>query len=250
MTRRLLLVPVAVAAVAVPMAVAEGPSTKKAQARKASAAPGGRGPSAYARAREHGQPIAVLTRSSALLDAPGGRRLARIGPHTEWGGPTVLAALGERRGWLRVMATQLRNGRTGWITSRAARVLANPAWNVEADLSRRLVTVRSDGRVVRRFRVAVGRPATPTPTGRFAVTDKIHFTDHSRAYGWGAVALTGHQTHIEPGWTGGNRLAIHGTSDPASIGTAASFGCLRATDGDVRWLVRHAYLGAIVEIRP
>lgn len=250
MTRRLLLVPAAAAAIAVPLAIAEGPSTRKAQAHRAPAAPARSGPSAYALAREQGRPIAMLTRRTTLRASPGGRLLASVGPRTEWGTPTVLAALGERRGWLRVMATELANGRTGWIPPDAARVLANPDWTIEADLSRRLVTVRRDGHAVRRFSVAVGRPATPTPTGRFAITDKIHFTGTSRAYGWGAIALTGHQTHIEPGWKGGNRLAIHGTSDPGSIGTAASFGCLRASDADVRWLVRHAYLGAIVQIRP
>jgi lipoprotein-anchoring transpeptidase ErfK/SrfK len=243
-------VPAAVAAIAVPLAVADGLSTRPVEARKPPAASARSGPSAYARAQERGQPIAVLARRTTLRASPGGRALARVGRRTEWGAPKVLAAVGERRGWLRVMATELPNGRTGWIPSGAARVLANPDWTIEADLSWRLVTVRRDGHAVRRFRVAVGRPATPTPTGRFAVTDKIHFTDHSRAYGWGAVALTGHQTHIEPGWTGGNRLAIHGTSEPGSIGTAASFGCLRASEADVRWLVRHAYLGAIVEIRP
>jgi lipoprotein-anchoring transpeptidase ErfK/SrfK len=126
--------------------------------------------------------------------------------------------------------------------------MATP-WKLEVDLSRRLVTVRRGDRALRRFRVAVGRPSTPTPTGRFAITDKIHFTGSNHAYGWGAIALSGHQPNIEPGWSGGDRLAIHGTSMPATIGTAASFGCLRASDADVRWLVQHAYLGSIVEIR-
>jgi lipoprotein-anchoring transpeptidase ErfK/SrfK len=249
MRRRLLLVPAAVAAIAAPFAIAEGPSTKKAQARKPPRAAAAHGPSSYALAQRKGRPVAVLTSRTLLRASPGGRALARLSRHTEWGTPTVLAAIGERSGWLRVMATQLPNGGRGWIPARAAGVVASH-WKLEADLSRRLVTVRRDGHAVRRFRVAVGRPSTPTPTGRFAITDKLHFTDHSRAYGWGAIALTGHQTHIEPGWKGGNRLAIHGTSDPGSIGSAASFGCLRASDTDVRWLVHHAYLGSIVEIRP
>lgn len=250
MVRRLLLVPAAAAAIAVPLAIADGLSTRAVEARKPPAASARSGPSAYARAQRRGEPIAMLTRRTALRASPGGRLLARVRRRTEWGTPTVLAAVGERGGWLRVMATQLANGRTGWIPSGAARVLANPAWRIEADLSRRLVTVRRGDRAVRRFRVAVGRPGTPTPTGRFAITDKLHFTDNSPAYGWGAIALTGHQTHIEPGWKGGDRLAIHGTSEPGSIGSAASFGCLRASDADVRWLVRHAYLGAVVEVRP
>ena len=241
----------------VPLAIADGPRTgttkapgrKTLGARAVKARPVVRRAPGYEASKRRGQPVAVLTSRTLLRASPGGRALAAIHRHTEWGTPTVLAALGKRGGWLRVMATQLPNGRTGWIPARAAGVVPS-RWKLEADLSSRLVTVRRDGRVVRRFRVAIGKPGTPTPTGRFAITDKLHFTDHSRAYGWGAIALTGHQPHIEPGWKGGNRLAIHGTSSPGSIGYAASFGCLRASDADVRWLVRHVYLGSIVEIRP
>jgi lipoprotein-anchoring transpeptidase ErfK/SrfK len=236
-------------AAAVPLVVAEGLDTRQVEARKPAARTVREKPATYAGAKAHGQPIAVVTRRSPLRASPGGRIVASLGRHTEWGTPTVLAALAERRGWLRVMATQLPNGHSGWIPASAARVMASP-WKLDVDLSRRLVTVRRGGHAVRRFRVAVGRPSTPTPTGRFAITDKIHFTGPSHVYGWGAVALSGHQPHIEPGWSGGNRLAIHGTSMPESIGTAASSGCLRARDEDVRWLVNHAYLGSIVEIRP
>jgi lipoprotein-anchoring transpeptidase ErfK/SrfK len=250
--RRSLLAAAAALAAATPLAIAEGLGTDRVEARKPPPASSGRHPRkpmSYALAQRKGQPVAVLTRRTVLRASPAGRALATLGRRTEWGTPTVLAALGERGGWLRVMATQVPNGSSGWIPTRAAGIVVNP-WKVEADLSRRLVTVRRNGRAVRRFRVAVGRPSTPTPTGRFAITDKLEFSDHSSPYGWGAIALTGHQPHIEPGWTGGDRLAIHGTSDPASIGQAASFGCLRASDADVHWLVRHAYLGSIVEIRP
>jgi lipoprotein-anchoring transpeptidase ErfK/SrfK len=250
--RRPLLAAAAAVAVATPLAIADGLGAGRVEAHKPPAASHqrhAREPLSYALAQRRGQPVAVLTRRTVLRASPGGRALANVPARTEWGTPTVLAAVGERGGWLRVMATQLPNGRTGWIPETAAGVVPSP-WKLEADLSRRLVTVRRNGRAVRRFRVAVGRPSTPTPIGRFAVTDKLHFTDHSRAYGWGAIALTGHQPHIEPGWTGGTRLAIHGTSEPGSIGQAASFGCLRASDADVRWLVGHVYLGSIVEISP
>ena len=251
MRRRLLLTAAVATAVAVPLAIAGGADTKPAKARRVAPPAAHAKPAyTYASARGHGQPIAILRRRVGVRATPGGRRVeATIPRRTEWGTLTVLAALAERHGWLRVLATQLHNGQSGWIPAAAAGVVASP-WRIEADLSRRLVTVRREGRAVRRFRVAVGRPSTPTPTGRFAITDKLRFTDHSRAYGWGAIALTGHQTHIEPGWKGGDRLAIHGTSDQASIGLAASFGCLRARDADVRWLVHHAYLGSVMTIRP
>ena len=249
MPRRPLIVVAVGLATAVPLVVTEGLSTGAVEPaqRVAAAAQDAQHVVTYQSARRDGQPVSVLTRATALRDAPAGRRLAHLPRRTEFGTPTVMAAVGERAGWLRVISAQLPNGRRGWIPSSAAGLIASP-WRLRADLSQRLVTVYRGDRVVRRFAVAIGRPQTPTPTGRFAVTDKLDFIGGSRAYGCCAIALTGHQTHIEPGWRGGNRLAIHGTSEPASIGQAASFGCLRAPDADVRWLVRNVYLGSVVEI--
>jgi lipoprotein-anchoring transpeptidase ErfK/SrfK len=244
--RRRLLVLAAAVAVLAPLAATDAIDTREAQSATTAAHPPPA--TAYESALQNGQPIAVLTRRTVLRASPAGRPRAKLHRRTEFGTPTVLAAVGERGNWLRVLATELPNGRTGWIPASAARVLTSP-WLIRADLSRRLVTVYRGGAVVRRFRVAVGKPATPTPTGRFAITDKLDFIGGSAAYGCCAVALTGHQTHIEPGWSGGDRLAIHGTRQPGTIGSAASFGCLRARDRDVRWLVHRAYLGSLVEIR-
>ena len=202
----------------------------------------------YASARKHGQPVAAVTRPTVLRASPAGRPIAKLRRRTEFGSPRVLAAVGERGNWLQVMASELPNGRTGWIPASAAEVLVS-AWKVRADVSRREVVVLEAGRVVRRFPVAVGRPSTPTPTGTFAVTDKLYVEGAEGSYGCCVLALTGHQPHLEPGWQGGDRLAIHGGS-PGTIGLAASFGCLRGRDSDVRWLVRHVYLGSLVSIRP
>ncbi len=212
------------------------------------AAPPAAQPSGYRQALADGQPIAILRRDTALRVSPGGRRLATLRTHTQFGSPRVAAVTSEHGRWLRVLSEQLPNGHAGWIPGAAANVVASP-WTVRADLSQRTVEVRRAGRLVRRFSVAIGRPATPTPTGRFAVTDKLHIKGGSRAYGCCALALSGHQPHIEPGWQGGDRLAIHGTGDPGSIGAAASFGCLRAREHDARWLIGHVLLGSIVEIR-
>lgn len=237
---------VAAIAVAAPLVLADAVGTGSVQAAAQSAA----GPTAFQRAQHRGQPIAVLKRATALRATPAGRRITKVKLKTEFGTPTVLAAIAEKGNWLKVMATQLPNGRTAWIPTSAARQILSSPYRVTADLSRRTVTVRQGDRVVRRFPVAIGKPATPTPTGRYAVTDKLDFVGGSSAYGCCALALTGHQPHIEPGWRGGDRLAIHGTSSPGSIGLAASFGCLRAREQDVRWIVHRVYLGSIVRIRP
>jgi lipoprotein-anchoring transpeptidase ErfK/SrfK len=122
-------------------------------------------------------------------------------------------------------------------------------WAIHADLSSRTVVLRRSGRPVRRLSVAVGRPGSPTPTGRFAVTDKLSGSSYGPYYGCCILALSATQPNTPPGWTGGNRMAIHGTSDSSSIGAAASAGCLRAADDDLELLMRRVPAGTPVVIR-
>ena len=96
---------------------------------------------------------------------------------------------------------------------------------------------------VRQFRVAIGAAATPTPVGRFSITDKLRDFMPS-AYGCCVLALTGHQTHLPAAWPGGDRLAIHATKELSSIGKPASLGCLRITSAQARWLIKTIPLGA------
>ena len=63
------------------------------------------------------------------------------------------------------------------------------------------------------------------------------------------LALTGHQTNLPAGWPGGDRLAVHSTTDLASIGQPASLGCLRADATTARWLIETIPLGAPIYIR-
>ena len=81
------------------------------------------------------------------------------------------------------------------------------------------------------------------------MTDKLSGSRYGPYYGCCIVALSGHQPHLPAGWPGGDRLAIHGTDSPGAIGTAASAGCLRAADGDLRVLMRRVPLGTPVFIR-
>jgi lipoprotein-anchoring transpeptidase ErfK/SrfK len=55
--------------------------------------------------------------------------------------------------------------------------------------------------------------------------------------------------HTPAGWQGGDRLAIHGTNDPSSIGVPSSAGCLHADADDLRYLMRRVPLGTPVFIR-
>jgi hypothetical protein len=199
--------------------------------------------SAYDRARLAGQPIATIGSATPVYSKPGGRRVATLARRTEFGTGRWLAVVGHQKGWLRVIATELRNGRTGWIRESRTRIQFTP-WSIRASISRRRVQVLKGGKVVRSFTVGVGKPSTPTLPGRFGVTDKLRYKGGSVAYGCCVLGLTGHLPY--PG--NGSRMAIHGTSAPSSIGKDASFGCLRASEADMRWLLKNVWLGSIVKI--
>jgi lipoprotein-anchoring transpeptidase ErfK/SrfK len=181
---------------------------------------------------------------------PGGAVVARLGARTEFGSPTTLAVASRRGRWLGVVTTHLPNGRLGWVNpAESAVVRSRTRIRVVVDLSQRRLVVRRGDRVLRRVTVAVGRPSSPTPTGRFAVTDKLPGARFSSSYGCCILALSAHQPNLPSGWQGGDRIAVHGTNDPGSIGTAASAGCPRASDADMRYLLRTVPLGAPVFVR-
>jgi hypothetical protein len=194
--------------------------------------------------------LAVIRGSVALRETPGGPAVARVGSATEFGSRRVLAVAARRDDWLGVVATERPNNRLGWVhRDNPALKLRRTGWSLHADLSDRTLTLRSDGRRVHRLTVAIGRPGSETPTGRFAVTDKLSGSSYGPYYGCCILALSGHQPKTPPGWTGGNRLAIHGTDVPSTIGMAASAGCLRASDANLRPLMAKVPLGATVFIR-
>ena len=190
---------------------------------------------------------AAVLRRTTLRASPAGEVVARIGQETEFGSRRVLAVTGERDGWLRVIATERSNGEQAWIRASAARFGATDVW-IRVDRSKRELTLRRGREVLRRLPVAVGRPGTETPLGRFAVTDLLLTRQPDSPYGCCAVALSGHQTKLVPGWPGGDRLAIHATPNPETIGRPASLGCMRARTRDVRMLMRRVPLGAPVVV--
>src|SRR5205814_2995657 len=93
---------------------------------------------------------------------------------------------------------------------------------LEVDLSDRTLTLLRGDVAVRRVSVGVGASDSPTPTGRFAVTDKLDGADYSSAYGCCILALSAIQPNLPPGWAGGDRVAIHGTLSPSDFGQAVS----------------------------
>lgn len=196
-----------------------------------------------------GQVVVHLKRSTPLRARPNGRVIAQLGTKTSFDSPTVLAVVRRQGDWYGVITPEVPNGRVGWISTRAPIELYENHFRVDVSLSGREIVVHRKRRVVARFPVAIGRASSPTPVGRFAVTDKLITQGGASPYGCCILAISAHQRLTPQGWGGGDRVAIHATDHPDTIGSAVSLGCLRAPEDVMRRMVRLVPLGTLVTIR-
>ena len=195
--------------------------------------------------------LVPVPHGATVRSSPGGATVAHLPAATPLGAPTwlwVLRTTTNRR-WGRVVLPLKPNGRTGWINLHGLRTVHTSTW-IRASLHERRIWLMHGSRPLASFSAAIGAVTTPTPAGRFSVTDSLATGDPSGPFGWYAFGLSGHQPHLPPNWSGGDQLAIHGTDDPASIGTAASHGCLRVSPQALARLRPALHLGTPVVIMP
>jgi lipoprotein-anchoring transpeptidase ErfK/SrfK len=106
------------------------------------------------------------------------------------------------------------------------------------------------------YRVAVGQPAYPTPTGRFSIQNKaVNPTWSVPDSPWAGalrnetVAGGSDANPLKARWMGiVNGVGIHGTGESWSVGTRASHGCIRMTVPDVVDLYPRVPVGTPVVI--
>jgi hypothetical protein len=184
--------------------------------------------------------------SVVLRDHPGGRALTTVGSRTEFGSPETLGVAASRGNWVGVISTHLPNGVLGWAPRRDLS-LEPVRWSIEISLSQRRLVLRHDGTVVRRVKVGIGASASPTPTGRYVVTDHVDPGAERGTYGCCILALSGHQPNPPAGWDRSRdwRLAIHGGA-PGAV----SAGCVHADEATLRYLIRETPLGTPVTVSP
>lgn len=112
----------------------------------------------------------------------------------------------------------------------------------------RQLALIDNGQVVKTYPVAVGASHSPTPEGVFTVVSQAKNPTYSHH---GKVVLPGKDNPVGTRWIGLSRkgYGIHGTNVPASIGKAASHGCLRMRQDDVEELYKLVKVGDTVAIR-
>ena len=190
-----------------------------------------------------------------VFKLPGKGIKTRLPTHAQWGGgPNVLLVLDTRnykgKTWLRVALPDRPNGSSGWIREDFVR-LSTSSWRVTINRDSHLVTVYSNGRVLRRFSSVIGAPATPTPRGLYAIYEKLPQPNPKGFLGPWALHLTAFSDVLLNYGGGPGRVAIHGRdgvslADP--LGSSRSHGCIRVDDANIVWMARVVPLGTPVQI--
>ena len=167
-----------------------------------------------------------------------------VASRTEFGNTVVLPIIGRWETWLKVRLPVRPNNAYGWIKSGDVNVSSVPD-RIVVSLANRTLRWFHDGVAALEATVGVGSPQDPTPPAEYYVTDVL---PSSGAYGPFIIALNGHSDALTDFEGGDPRLAIHGTDNPATIGAAASFGCVHVPNGIDRELAAAMQPGTLVEI--
>lgn len=126
---------------------------------------------------------------------------------------------------------------------------------VHADLSERRIRLYDKGKLLKKYRCAVGARGYATPTGTFTITAKRKnptWGNPGSAWARRMPRFIGPSPYNPLGTRALNLdapgIRIHGTSKRYSIGTAASKGCLRMLREDVEDLFDRVPVGTKVHI--
>jgi lipoprotein-anchoring transpeptidase ErfK/SrfK len=187
-----------------------------------------------------------------VYDDPGAPAPARSLEHPirPQGTPLVFLVVEEQPEWLKVLVPVRPNGTTGWIRTSDV-TLASHTFRILVELGAHRLTVWKGNDVFAVEPIGVGRQEAPTPGGVFYTLQLLKTVEEQdqRAYGPYAYALSGFSEVLTSFMGGEGRLAIHGTSDPSSVGQDVSHGCIRMTNEAITRLVTELPLGVPVEVR-
>lgn len=179
-------------------------------------------------------------------------RIARLRWSTEDGFPQTYLLLRTRwdvegREWVELRIPMRPNGRTGWVQRNALGEFHLTHLLLVVDREALRISLYANGRLEWHAPVAVGKPSTPTPSGRFWITERFKIEDPSSGYYPYAFGTSDYSTLTD--WPGGGVVGIHGPYyQPQLIPGRISHGCIRLSVTNDDWLAGHITLGTPVHI--
>ena len=113
--------------------------------------------------------------------------------------------------------------------------LSRSASSILIDLNKKQLFFKQANRPTQSYSIAIGKASTPSPIGQWKIINKKILSEDS-VFGsrWLGLSAKGY--------------GIHGTNNPASIGTAVSSGCIRMHNQDIEQIFPLVSLGTAVSI--
>lgn len=118
-------------------------------------------------------------------------------------------------------------------TSRVSHTL--PRANILLIKSQRQLTLFNGNSPLRQYPVAIGKPATPTPTGNYSIVTKVLNPGGVLGSRWMGISAPGY--------------GVHGTNSPWLIGQMVSLGCIRMHNAHAEELFTLINVGTPMYIR-
>jgi lipoprotein-anchoring transpeptidase ErfK/SrfK len=161
--------------------------------------------------------------------------------------PLVFSVARRRGAWLKVRLPVRPNLSTGWIRARDVALSTTP-YRIAVRLDPHRLVLYRRGRAIIRTPIAKGAAVSPTPTGRYFVTDLLRPPDPNGFYGPYAFGLSAHSPVYTTFEGGDGQVGIHGTNEPQVLGQDVSHGCIRVRNDVIARIAKLVPLGTPVEI--
>jgi lipoprotein-anchoring transpeptidase ErfK/SrfK len=161
------------------------------------------------------------------------------------GAPLTFLVVSAQENWLKVQLPQRPNGSTGWISA-ASVSQRRLEYRLTVSTEKNTLSLYHDTTLVTTYAAATGTGGTPTPHGSFYLTELLAPTN--TGYGPYAFGLSAFSDVLNSFGGGPGQIGLHGTNDAASIGKAASHGCIRLANADITTLAKLLPLGTPITI--
>lgn len=150
-------------------------------------------------------------------------------------------------GWVRVLLPERPNGSSGWIRQSDVKITQNP-YRIRVSLGEHKITVFERDEVRYEGDVAIGKPSTPTPVGRYYTRVLLQAPDPNTVYGPFAYGLSAHSEVLTEFNGGDGEVGVHGNNDKSVLGKSVTAGCIRMDNDEITRLSKLLPLGTPVEI--
>jgi lipoprotein-anchoring transpeptidase ErfK/SrfK len=176
--------------------------------------------------------------------------VTKLSNKTEYGIPRTFLVTDQnsRPGWLNVLLPIRPNGASGWIKASDV-TLGTSDYEIRIQLAAHKLTLLKLGQPVLDSGVVIGADKTPTPVGKFYVTDPLDLhSQPNEGYGVFALGISGYSDVLTSFKGGPGQLAVHGTNEPGQVGQNISNGCVRVPNDVIEKIAFQTPLGTPVTI--